>query len=54
MSTKWNKNFEPGFIQCLDLCSGNVCKLEHIKLDSASFAYLNIQFQKTHDTMSDL
>ena len=45
MSTKWNRNFDPGFIQFLDLCSGNVCKLVHILLDNASFAYLNIQFR---------
>ncbi len=28
--TKWKMNFESGFIQRLDFCSGNVCRLLHI------------------------
>lgn len=28
----------------------NVCKIVHILLANASFAYLNMQFHKTHDT----
>lgn len=44
-STKWNMNFRPGFIQCSDFCS--VCKTVHIYFNNASFAYLNITFQKT-------
>ncbi len=30
MSTKWNEDFKPGFIQHSDFCLGNVCKLENI------------------------
>ncbi len=38
------KNFETDFIQCLDFCPRYVCKLAHISLNNASFAYLNLTF----------
>ncbi len=41
---KLNKNFKTDFIQCLDFCTRNVCKLAHISLNNASFAYLNLTF----------
>ena len=44
MSKKLNKNFETDFILCSDFCTRNVCKLAHISLNNASFAYLNITF----------
>ena len=44
MSKKLNKNFETDFILCSDFCTRNLCKLAHISLNNASFAYLNITF----------
>ncbi len=45
MSAKSNKNFDPGFIQRSDLCSGNVCKLIHFSFYyNRDIYYLNNRF----------
>lgn len=44
-----NLTFIPGLIHCSHFCSGHLCKLVYIYLDSASFACLNITFQKTYN-----
>ena len=53
MTTKWNNNFDPGFIQSADFGSWNVFKYAHISWDNGSFAYLNMLFQRTCNTKNN-